>query len=120
MDNFFILQFQILQRRESQRIALKEKIEILSDKFSTIAELIDLSVGGMKIKTEYELKINENYKACFNFDNLNLEFSFSPARISFEDGEYIVSGQIYSKNYTDKIELVQYCYKKQFEQTNRN
>ena len=112
--------YEILQRRENQRINIKEKVTVREHDKSFSALIEDISVGGMKIKTTSELKINEAYTVFLNFDNLNLKFTFIPARISFEDENYIISGQIKSDNASDKIELVQYCYKKQFEQKNRD
>ena len=65
----------------------------------------------------------EEYKSLLNFDNLNLKIKFTPLRISYEENNseetYIISGQIFLDSPKDKIELIQYCYKKQFEQNNR-
>lgn len=112
--------FEILQRRENQRIIIKENITIKDTNNEFQAKIIDLSIGGIKIETSNRLEINQKYKVYFNFDNLDLEFTFTPSRISFENNIYIISGQIFSNSPADKIELVHYCYKKQFEQSNRN
>ena len=112
-------EYDILQRRENERILLKKEISIFDENNQFKANLIDLSVGGMKILSDRELKINKDYAVNFNFDNLNLNFEFKPLRISVNEDKYEVSGIINSKNSSDKIELVQYCYKKQFEESNK-
>ena len=112
--------YEILQRRENQRIIIKENIKIKDTDNEFQAKIVDLSIGGIKIETSNKMEINQNYKVYFNFDNLDLEFTFIPSRISFENSMYIISGPIHSNVAADKIELVHYCYKKQFEQSNRN
>lgn len=111
--------YEILQRRVNERILIKEEVLISNDEEQIIAKLIDLSVGGMKILCDKDLKINGNYNVHFGFDNLNLNFDFKPLRISAEEDKYQISGIINSKSSSDKIELVQYCYKKYFEESNR-
>ena len=112
--------YEILQRRENQRIIIKENIKIKDGDNEFLAKIIDLSIGGIKIQSQNKLEINQRYKVFLNLDNLNLEFTFTPSRISFENSKYIISGQIFSDIAADKIELVHYCYRKQFEQSNRN
>ena len=111
--------YQILQRRENERIILNENITLMEDNNKICAKLSDLSVGGMKIECENQLKINNAYRVELNFDNINLQFTFTPLRISFENDIYNISGQLTADKASDKIELVQYCYKKLFEQSNR-
>ena len=112
---------EIIQRRENERVKIKQKIRLKDETENLIdVMLCDLSVGGMKIISENELKSNCTYKVYFDFDNSCLEFSFIPTRVNNEAGKYIVSGQIDSPVSANKIELVQYCYKKLFEQSNRN
>ena len=115
---------EILQRRENERISISEDITLINqDNKAITAKIMDLSVGGMKISANKQLMIKEEYKSLLNFDNLNLKIKFTPLRISYEENNseetYIISGQIFLDSPKDKIELIQYCYKKQFEQNNR-
>ncbi len=113
--------YEIIQRRENERINIRHQISITDengDEFNV--SLNNISVGGIQIICNDELKLNNKYPVIFDFDGLNLNFIFVPTRQFYEDNQYVVSGQIKSKRPTDKIELVQYCYKKQFEQSNRN
>lgn len=112
-------EYDILQRRENERIMIKKEILVSDGNNQFTVKLIDLSVGGMKILTDKELKISGSYTVNLDFDNLNLNFEFKPLRISADEDKYEVSGIINSKNSSDKIELVQYCYKKQFEESNK-
>lgn len=112
-------EYEILQRRENERIIINEDVLIFDEKEQIKAKLMDLSVGGMKVLSENELKINGVYNVSFKFDDLDLLFKFTPLRISADGDKYCISGVINSEKSSDKIELVQYCYKKQFESSNR-
>ena len=118
------IETEILQRRENERISICEAIT-LTDKNSNeiTAKIIDLSVGGMKISADKQLLIKEEYYSFLNLDSLNLKIKFIPLRVSYEENNfeetYTISGQIFLDSPKDKIELIQYCYKKQFEQNNR-
>ena len=91
--------FNILQRRESERVVINEKV-ILYDsekpEDKNIGKILDISVGGMKMKLSEQLIINKPYKVHFKFDNIDLIFDFVPLRISFEDEIYQISGQLNS------------------------
>lgn len=112
-------EYKLLQRRENERILINENITIENEDKSINSKIIDLSAGGMKIESNEQLSINCEYSTKFNFDNIQLEPSFIPTRISFENSIYQISGQLNFKKSTDRIELVQYCYRKAFEQSNR-
>lgn len=116
----FPKEFQILQRRENKRISINEQVQIDGEEgFHISAKLIDLSVGGIKIASQKQLLINSDYKVYLDFDNLNLKFKFIPLRISYENDNYIISGRLNTNCTDDKINLVQYCYKKLFESSSR-
>ena len=113
--------YEILQRRENKRLKINSPITIKKDEKETTVILYDISAGGIKILTENQLLLDTSYEVYLNFDNLNVSFNFLPKRISVgEKGKgFQISGQIISKSPKDKISLVQYCYKKIFEQSNR-
>ena len=117
-------EMELIQRRENVRIPICETIYLTdADNKEISANIIDLSVGGLKISVKEQLIIKKEYISVLNFDNLNLKFKFIPLRIACEENvkteSYIISGQIFLESPKDKIELVQYCYKKQFEKNNR-
>lgn len=114
------VEYEIIQRRENERVVINEKMLIYDGNKEIEVILSDLSVGGMKLLTKKELRINNIYKIAFNLDNSNLSFNFIPLRISYEDEIYKISGKIDIKDSISKIELIQFCYRKIFEQTNRN
>lgn len=115
--------YEILQRRENKRIKINKPVIIKKDGCEKEVILEDISAGGIKITTDEQLTLNCEYEVVFNFDGLDNVFSFTPQRmVSSDSGEvgiYHISGQINSKSPTDKITLIQYCYKKIFEQSNR-
>lgn len=115
--------YEILQRRENERVKINAKIIIKGDNFEKEMTLIDISAGGIKISTDEQIALNNEYTVIFNFDNLNISFRYIPQRIFTIDNkkkkEFQISGPIYSKSQKDKITLVQYCYKKLFEQSSR-
>lgn len=114
-------EYDVLQRRENDRIVITESIKLSKNNNgeSIDATIINLSVGGMKISIDEKVEINEVYSTKFDFDNLDMNFQFIPSRIEFIDNKYVVSGCLKSENVGNKIELIQYCYKKQFEIENR-
>ena len=116
-------EYELLQRRENQRIIVNEPIIIKNDLTEEKAIIVDLSAGGMKIITHNQISINNQYNVILDFDNLHLDIFYIPQRLSvIEEGDkenYSVSGQIITRTPNDKIELAQYCYKKSFEQSNR-
>ena len=117
------LDYEILQRRENKRVVINEEITIKCESFEKKVLLEDISVGGMKILTDEQISLNREYDACLNFDNINLTCKYVPQRISSQklpDKEmYKISGVIELQSPKDKIELVQYCYKKLYEKTYR-
>ena len=113
--------YEILQRRENKRIKLNLPVVIEKDEIKKEVMLIDISVGGIKILSDEQMLLNTKYSVIFNFDQTISVFGFVPKRIMLSDDEksFYISGQIMSKSPKDKIALVQYCYKKEFEQSNR-
>ena len=116
-------EYELLQRRENQRILVNEPITIKNDSTEEKATIVDLSAGGMKIITDHQISMNSQYNVILDFDNLYLDIFYIPQRLSVtEEGDkenYSISGQIVTRTQNDKIELAQYCYKKSYEQSNR-
>ena len=117
----FPYDYEILQRRENKRVKMNMPVVIKNDGEEKEVMLLDISAGGIKILAEKQLLLNTEYEVIFNFDKTSSVFTFLPQRIIVrkESNKYEISGQIMSKSPKDKIALVQYCYKKAFEQSNR-
>lgn len=109
---------ELLQRRQYARIKLDEDVTIREESSDTKIEgwMIDISVGGLKMHVKQPLEVNKKYVLDINLDNNIMALAFKP--ISFvKDMEnlYTMSARFENIQNTDKITLVQYCYKKQAE-----
>ena len=108
-----------LQRREYSRI-LTEKLINLKDETKDIeAIIIDISAGGIKVKTKQTLELLKRYDVCIDIENKKIECSFEPIRIETDGEIYTSSGRFVNLDSTDRISLVQYCFRKQIENSNK-
>lgn len=110
-----------LQRRAFTRIKFSQDMDFeLSGKTYKITS-INISAGGMKLKTSeyldidsvYDLKIkllDENYVKC-QYEPIKIEKN--------EDGSYTLSGRFKNLENTDKMKLIQFCIRKNIENLNR-
>ena len=78
----------------------------------------------MKLETLSELKETEDYPIEFPLESkIPIECFFKPIRIMAKGKgktkKYIVSGRFIVLKNIDKIAIVQYCFKKQTENTNK-
>ncbi len=113
---WFPLSYKYLQRREYTRINSDKEIELLYEDKSIKAKLIDFSAGGMKVKVSTQLMLMSEYKVNFNIDEQLLKIVFEPIRIEADSTDFIVSGKYKDINNSDRITLVQYCYRKYIEE----
>ena len=58
-----------LQRRKFTRIKFMEDIELVCDDKAHKARTLDLSAGGMKIRTEENIDLEKEYKVCIKLSN---------------------------------------------------
>ena len=74
---------------------------------------LDISAGGMKLKTAEQLDIEGNYTVNVPIsDNKNLTCVFQPIRIEkATEGGYTISGQFEYNSSYDKMVLTQFCAK---------
>ena len=114
--------YELLQRREYTRIPLDKEIKIKDN--NTICHCIDISAGGMKLEMEKQPDMEKDYTISFSLDGrTEISCYLRPIRISKDDkkknGKYIVSGRFVLLKNIDKIAIVQYCFKKNIENTNK-
>lgn len=114
--------YELLQRREYTRIPLEREIKIKDARLS--CKCLDISAGGMKIEMQKQPDMEKDYEISFSLDGRNsIQCYLRPIRISKDDkkknGKYIVSGRFVLLKNIDKIAIVQYCFKKNIENTNK-
>lgn len=111
--------YEILQRREFTRIPLDEPIKIKEDEIKCTC--LDISAGGMKIEVNKQLDMEKDYTISFKLENSSVINCFlRPIRISkAKTSKYIVSGRFVLLKNIDKIAIVQFCFKKAIENTNK-
>lgn len=118
-------QYDLLQRREYTRIELDKEFTLKDEDENKdyICSCIDLSAGGMKFVTEAELTTAKDYLVEFTLESLiPILCYFKPIRVDREKGrskKNIVSGRFIALKNIDKIAIVQFCFKKQMENTNK-
>lgn len=116
--------YEQLQRREYTRIDMTKEFTLKKDEKSIICICLDLSAGGMKIETNEELNVSEDYPIEFSLESkIPIECFFQPIRITAQgkgkNKKNIVSGRFIALKNIDKIAIVQYCFKKQTENINK-
>lgn len=110
-----------LQRRQYTRIKFINDLEIKSNGNSYKISTLDISAGGMKLKTDENLNIEGKYETTLPLsDNTVINCIFEPIRIEKRnDGGYTVSGQFVYNSNVDKMIVVQYCAKRSVEIKNK-
>lgn len=110
-----------LQRRKFTRIKFMEDIELVFEDTVHKARTLDLSAGGMKLRTEENINIEKEYKVCVNLGSEQLiKCRYQIIRIEKGDnGIYTLSGRFVNLSNIDKMTLVQYCMKKDMERANK-
>ena len=110
-----------LQRRKFTRIKFLEDIELVYEDKKHKARTLDLSAGGMKIRTDENVDIEFDYKVCIKLsDELEVGCKYHPIRIEKnEAGYYIISGKFINLSNIDRMTLIQYCMKKNMENINK-
>ena len=110
-----------LQRRQYTRIKYIHELSMSFKENAYSISTLDISAGGMKIKTKHNINIDESYEISIPIsDNKTVKCTYEPIRIEKADeGGYIVSGQfVYDSNY-DRMILTQFCAKRNVEIKNK-
>ncbi len=110
-----------LQRRKYTRIKFVEDVELVCDDKVYKARTLDLSAGGMKIRTEENLDIEKEYKVVIKLSNeQEIKCKYQLIRVERSDeGCYVISGRYTQLTNIDKMILVQYCMQKEMERQNK-
>lgn len=110
-----------LQRRKYTRIKFLENLELEHDGTIHHVQTLDLSAGGMKLKTKENINIEYAYRVCIKLnDEIEVNCKYQLIRVEKNnDGEYIISGQFTGLSNVDKMSLVQFCMKKSMESANK-
>lgn len=110
-----------LQRRKYTRIKFIEDLELTYNKTKHKVQTLDLSAGGMKLKTKENINIEHAYKVSIKLnDEIEINCKYQLIRVERNnDGEYIISGRFTNLSNIDKMSLVHFCMKKSMETANK-
>lgn len=116
---WFPINYRYLQRREYSRINVNKEVTLVKDKKKIVAKIVDLSAGGFKVLTDEQLDLLAEYSFEIKIDNEIAKCTFEPIRIETNSGSFISSGRFNNITSHDRIALVQYCFRKQIENSNK-
>jgi len=110
-----------LQRRKFTRIKFLEDITLNCDDISHNARTLDISAGGMKIRTSENIDIEKEYHVSIKLsDEQEIKCRYQLIRVEKGDnGIYTISGRFTHLTNIDKMTLVQFCMKKDMETINK-
>jgi c-di-GMP-binding flagellar brake protein YcgR len=110
-----------LQRRQFTRIKYIHDLELKDGDVVYPISTLDISAGGMKLKTSSNIDIEKTYDISLPLsENVTLNAKFQPIRIEKRsEGGYTVSGQFVYTSGHDRMILVQYCAKRSVEIKNK-
>lgn len=116
---WFPISCKYLQRREFSRINISKEVTLQKDKEEIIAKISDISAGGLKVITSQQLQLLNEYSINLNIENKKVNAIFEPIRIESAESGFVSSGRFKNISNYDRIALVQYCFKKQIENSNK-
>lgn len=115
--------YELLQRREYTRIDFEKEFTLSDGEKDYVCSCIDICAGGMKFITTAPLTTAADYQIEFTLENtIPIKCFFKPIRVVPEKGkkhQNIVSGRFIALKNIDKIAIVQFCFKKSMEFTNK-
>ena len=112
---WFPITFKYLQRREYSRIHIDKEITLKDSEKSIETKVIDISAGGLKVETKHPLELLKSYIFTIKIENKDITTKFEPIRIESSQNGFISSGRFKDIDNYDRIALVQYCFRKQIE-----
>ena len=106
-----------LQRRKFTRIKFIEDLELKCDDKIHKIRTLDLSAGGMKIRTADNIDIEKTYDVSIKLsEEQSIKCKYQLIRVEKGDsGLYTISGRFVNLSNIDKMTLVQFCMKKDME-----
>ena len=110
-----------LQRRKFTRIKFMEDLELVFNDTVHKVRTLDLSAGGMKLRTEENIDIEKEYKVSLKLSNeQEVHCKYQLIRVEKGDnGLYTISGRFTNLSNIDKMTLIQFCMKKDMENKNK-
>lgn len=110
-----------LQRRKFTRIKFLEELELRCGDETHKIRTLDLSAGGMKIRTADNINMENQYDVVIKLsDEQEVKCKYQLIRMEKDDsGLYTISGRFTSLSNIDKMTLVQFCMKKDMENLNK-
>lgn len=110
-----------LQRRKFTRIKFIEDLELTYNDVTHKVRTLDISAGGMKVRTEENIDIEKEYKVTIKLsDEQEIKCKYQLIRVEKGDsGLYTISGRFTNLSNIDKMTLVQFCMKKDMENMNK-
>ena len=116
---WFPINYRYLQRREYSRIHMDKEIVLTKEGSNIDAKIVDISAGGLKVTTNEQLELMARYSLSLNIDNETTNCTFEPIRIEANANSFVSSGRFNDITSHDRIALVQYCFRKQIENSNK-
>lgn len=116
---WFPITYKYLQRREFSRVTTDKEIILSRNDKSLTAKILDISAGGFKLSTQEQLELQCEYQTEFQIENKIIKCSFEPIRIEAIQNYFVSSGRLKNLANYDRIALVQYCFRKQIENSNK-
>lgn len=110
-----------LQRRKYTRINFVEDLELVYNDIVHHVQTVDLSAGGMKLRTKENINIELAYRVCIRLnDEIEINCKYKLIRVEKDnEGIYTISGQFSGLSNIDKMSLVHFCMKKSMETANK-
>ena len=110
-----------LQRRKFTRIKFMEDLELIYNDTIHKVRTLDLSAGGMKLRTQENVDIEKEYKVTIKLGNeQEVNCKYQLIRVEKGDnGLYTISGRFINLSNIDKMTLIQFCMKKDMENMNK-
>ena len=115
------IKHRFLQRRKFTRIKFAQETEFVFANKSHNVTTMDLSAGGMKLRTKENVDIEFEYDVCISLtESQTIQCKFQPIRVEKKDeGFYVISGRFKDLSRIDKMILVQFCMNKNIEGVNK-
>ena len=116
------IKHRFLQRRKFTRIKFIEDLTLTCGDIVHNIRTLDLSAGGMKIRTTENIDIEKDYNVSIKLsDEQLINCKYQLIRVEKGDGGlYTISGRFISLSNIDKMTLVQFCMKKDMENLNKS
>ena len=110
-----------LQRRKFKRIKFLEDLQLEHEGTVHKVHTLDLSAGGMKLKTTENINIEYEYNVTIKLnDEIEVNCKYQLIRVEkLDDGTYTISGRFTNLSNVDKMSLVHFCMKKSMENDNK-